>query len=96
VPPVTAIAGTSTRRPGTTIRLFTPATAAWLPVASTTFMQNLLGSAKTIAAEGILYAPMGDARVSLVDVRDIAAVAARVLLEPGHAGRTYVITGPRL
>jgi uncharacterized protein YbjT (DUF2867 family) len=58
------------------------------------FMQNLLGSAKTIAAEGTLYAPMGDARVSLVDVRDIAAVAARVLLEPGHTGRTYVITGP--
>jgi uncharacterized protein YbjT (DUF2867 family) len=50
------------------------------------FMQNLLGSAQTIAAEGILYAPMGDARVSLVDARDIAAVAARVLLEPRSCG----------
>jgi uncharacterized protein YbjT (DUF2867 family) len=58
------------------------------------FMQNLLGSANTIATEGTLYAPMGDTRVSLVDAWDIAAVAARVLLEPGHAGRTYVITGP--
>ncbi|HEY1434276.1 MAG TPA: hypothetical protein VGG65_02815, partial [Thermoanaerobaculia bacterium] len=29
-----------------------------------------------------------------VDVRDIAAVAARVLTEDGHAGRTYELTGP--
>jgi FixJ family two-component response regulator len=36
----------------------------------------------------------GDARVSAVDVRDIAAVAAVALTEPGHIGRTYTITGP--
>jgi uncharacterized protein YbjT (DUF2867 family) len=43
---------------------------------------------------GRLYAPIGDARVSAVDVRDIAAVAALALTQPGHAGRTYTITGP--
>jgi uncharacterized protein YbjT (DUF2867 family) len=32
--------------------------------------------------------------VSAVDVRDIAAVAATVLTEPGHVGATYTITGP--
>jgi uncharacterized protein YbjT (DUF2867 family) len=29
-----------------------------------------------------------------VDVRDIAAVAASTLTEPGHEGATYTLTGP--
>ena len=33
-------------------------------------------------------APVGDARVSAVDVRDIAAVAAPALTESGHVGAT--------
>ena len=45
-------------------------------------------------AQGNLYAPMKDGKISLVDVRDIAAVAAVVLTEAGHAGKTYDITGP--
>jgi uncharacterized protein YbjT (DUF2867 family) len=32
--------------------------------------------------------------VSAVDVRDIAAVAAIALTEPGHEGATYALTGP--
>ena len=32
--------------------------------------------------------------MSPVDVRDIAAVAAVALTEPGHEGKTYTITGP--
>jgi uncharacterized protein YbjT (DUF2867 family) len=47
-----------------------------------------------IRAQGVLPAPIGDARVSAVDVRDIAAVAAVALSEPGHVGATYAITGP--
>ena len=47
-----------------------------------------------IAREGRFVAPIGDARVSAVDVRDIAAVTAIVLTEPGHEGKTYTITGP--
>jgi uncharacterized protein YbjT (DUF2867 family) len=39
--------------------------------------------------------PEADARVSLIDARDIAACAASVLLDPvEHAGRTYLLTGP--
>jgi uncharacterized protein YbjT (DUF2867 family) len=37
---------------------------------------------------------VGDARVSIVDVRDIAAVAAAALTQNGHEGKTYDITGP--
>jgi uncharacterized protein YbjT (DUF2867 family) len=59
------------------------------------FMQGLLAFRSTIAAEGRFFAPVGDARVSVVDVRDIAAVAAAALTEDGHEGRTYDITGPQ-
>jgi uncharacterized protein YbjT (DUF2867 family) len=59
-----------------------------------TFMQNLLGSAQTIAAQGAIYQAVGDARASFVDTRDVALVAARVLTGEGHEGKSYVITGP--
>jgi uncharacterized protein YbjT (DUF2867 family) len=39
-------------------------------------------------------AARSDARVSAVDVRDIAAVAASALTEEGHDGKAYTITGP--
>jgi uncharacterized protein YbjT (DUF2867 family) len=58
------------------------------------YFQGLLAFAQSIANEDRFFAPIGDARVSAVDVRDIAAVAAVVLTEPGHAGRTHSITGP--
>jgi uncharacterized protein YbjT (DUF2867 family) len=58
------------------------------------FFQGFLAFRTTIAKEGRLFAPIGDARVSAVDVRDIASVAAAALTEPGHLGQTYTITGP--
>jgi uncharacterized protein YbjT (DUF2867 family) len=58
------------------------------------FFQGLLAFAGTIAADGRFYAPIGDATVSAVDVRDIAAVAVAVLTEAGHDGATYTLTGP--
>lgn len=58
------------------------------------FFQGLLAFARPISAEGQFYAPIGDATVSAVDVRDIAAVAAITLTEPGHEGATYTLTGP--
>jgi uncharacterized protein YbjT (DUF2867 family) len=58
------------------------------------FMQNTFGFAASIASEGRFYAPMRDGRISMVDCRDVGAVAARVLTEAGHEGRIYEITGP--
>ena len=58
------------------------------------FMQNVLVATPTIAAEGALYQPAADAKISHVDARDIAAVAVKALTEPGHEGKTYPITGP--
>ncbi len=58
------------------------------------FMQGLLNFRSTISAKGEFYGLAGNGRVSIVDVRDIAAVAVRTLTESGHEGRTYNITGP--
>ncbi len=58
------------------------------------FMQSLLDFRSTISSKGEFYGLAGDGKVSLVDVRDIAAVAVRALTEPGHEGKTYDLTGP--
>jgi len=58
------------------------------------FMQNFLGFAPTIKAHDAFYAPMKDGLSSVVDARDIAAVAKAALTEVGHENQTYVITGP--
>jgi uncharacterized protein YbjT (DUF2867 family) len=58
------------------------------------FFQGLLALADQVRGGGPLIAPIGDAPVSAVDVRDIAEVAAVALTGPGHVGRTYDITGP--
>jgi uncharacterized protein YbjT (DUF2867 family) len=57
------------------------------------FMQNLIGMAGMIKG-GALYVPTGEGKAPFVDVRDIAAVAANCLIEPGHVGKTYEVTGP--
>jgi uncharacterized protein YbjT (DUF2867 family) len=58
------------------------------------YMQGLLMIGLSIASEGRFFAPAGGARVSVVDVRDIAAVAVAALTKSGHEGKTYDITGP--
>ena len=57
------------------------------------FMQNFLGFRDSIIHRGEFYAPMGTGRISIVDLRDVAAVAAEVLEEYGHEGKTYDVTG---
>jgi uncharacterized protein YbjT (DUF2867 family) len=58
------------------------------------YMQNFLRFGPSITAEGRFAAPMDDRRFALVDVRDVARVAAATLTEEGHAGATYVVSGP--
>lgn len=60
------------------------------------FMQNFLFMfAPRIVREGAIYAPVGQGRISMVDCRDLAAVAVGVLLSGSdHDGVTHVVTGP--
>jgi len=48
----------------------------------------------SIDAGGRFALNAGSARISMVDARDVAAVAAATLTEPGHEGRRYDVTGP--
>ena len=66
---------------------------AWTMLRPHHFMQNLLSQADNIINQGVVYSSSGDGRIPFVDTRDIAAVAAVTLTEPGHTGKKYVITG---
>ncbi|MDQ2842815.1 MAG: NmrA family NAD(P)-binding protein [Acidobacteriota bacterium] len=59
------------------------------------FLQNVLTYyAPSIRAKGAFYNAMGNARTSYLDVRDIAAVAAKALDSSHHHGKTYELNGP--
>lgn len=63
-------------------------------IAPSVFMQNTLAWAGTISETGQFPLPAGEGAVSLVDARDVAAVAAHVLTSDGHEGASYTVTGP--
>ena len=68
---------------------------AWTFLRPTSFMQNTVTfMGETIRTEAAFYSASGQAKVSHVDVRDIAAVAAKVLTEPNYEGKAYTMTGP--
>ncbi len=68
---------------------------AWTFLRPNSFMQNAVTfMGKTIRAEGTFYSASGQARISHVDVRDIAAVAVEVLTGPNYEGKAYTLTGP--
>ncbi|GAA2898802.1 NAD(P)H-binding protein [Streptosporangium fragile] len=67
----------------------------WTHVRPGEFMANLLFLwAPSIQAESVVRAPYGDAESAMVHEADIADVAVKALLEEGHAGAKYALTGP--
>jgi uncharacterized protein YbjT (DUF2867 family) len=59
------------------------------------FLQNIVTyNAPSIRSQGAFYAAMGDAKVSYLDVGDIAVVAVKALQSGVHAGKTYELNGP--
>jgi uncharacterized protein YbjT (DUF2867 family) len=60
------------------------------------FMQNFINfHSPSIKGNNAFYIPLEDAKVSLVDVRDIAAVAVKSLTDEDlHKNKTHLITGP--
>lgn len=68
---------------------------AWTFLRPNSFMQNVVTfMSETIRAEGAFYSASGDAKISHVDVRDIAAVAVHALTGGDDEGRAYTLTGP--
>lgn len=59
------------------------------------YMQHLLPIWKTVKETGVHSMPFDVAqRFSVVDLADLAEVAAKVLTEPGHDNATYPLAGP--
>jgi uncharacterized protein YbjT (DUF2867 family) len=68
---------------------------AWTHLRPNSFHQNfILLHADAIRGEGAIRLPVGRGKVSGIDTRDVGAVAARVLAEPGHEGHAYDLSGP--
>jgi NAD(P)H dehydrogenase (quinone) len=60
----------------------------------TAYMQNILGELERMTTEGVFRVPYPvETRLSLVDLDDVAEVAARVLTEDGHGFATYELAG---
>lgn len=62
----------------------------WTVLQPAAYVQNLA------APDGVLRVPYDlDAPFSLVDLADVATVAATTVLDPGHGWATYELAGPR-
>jgi len=59
------------------------------------FMQNFDSGPifNDIRATHAIHLPAGDARLSFIDVRDIAAIACEALTDLRHTGKAYTLTG---
>jgi uncharacterized protein YbjT (DUF2867 family) len=66
----------------------------WTFLRPTGFASNTLMWAEQIRAGDVVRWPFGAAARSLIDERDIAAVAVRALTQDGHAGARYLLSGP--
>jgi len=58
------------------------------------FMQNIWMAIPTLKEKGQMYWGMGDGKMGMVDVRDIADVAIKILLDGSHQGEILTPTGP--
>lgn len=67
----------------------------WTIIQPNSFFQNLYGSLATINSMGKFFLPLGNAKQSVVDIRDVAAVVVKSLTENGHQDQTYKISGPQ-
>jgi len=85
-------------RPGSfwalTERAIEDSGAAWTFLRPVGFASNTLMWADQIRAGDVVRWPFGAAARSLIDERDIAAVAVEALTQDGHAGARYLLSGP--
>ncbi|GHO89692.1 SDR family oxidoreductase [Dictyobacter formicarum] len=67
---------------------------AWTQLRPSQFMTEYLREVPTIVAERAFFLPFEDAKLTPVDLEDIAKAAFALLTTPGHEGKTYMISGP--
>lgn len=57
------------------------------------YMTNLLASAESVRQSGKLFAPLGGAKIAMIDPRDTGAVAAVALTTNAYDGKTLDLSG---
>ncbi|MGY4925619.1 NAD(P)H-binding protein [Streptomyces sp. 900105755] len=67
---------------------------AWTVLRPSSFASNTLTWLQALRAGEPVPNMTGDGASGVIDPRDIAEVAVRALLDAGHSGRTYTLTGP--
>ncbi len=67
----------------------------WTFLRSTDYASNSMAWVPQIRATGKVKGAYGDGATSTIHERDVAAVAARALVDPAHVGHTYLLTGPQ-
>jgi uncharacterized protein YbjT (DUF2867 family) len=67
---------------------------AWTQLRPSQFMTEYLREVPTIVAESAFFLPFEDAKLTPVDLEDIAKAAFALLTTPGHEGKAYMISGP--
>ncbi|QSQ16830.1 NAD(P)H-binding protein [Myxococcus landrumensis] len=65
----------------------------WTQLEPSDFMSNMLHWAESIRSHHRVQEPYPHSRCALIHEQDVAEVAARVLVEDGHHGRVYRLTG---
>jgi uncharacterized protein YbjT (DUF2867 family) len=75
-------------------RAFEGSGLEWTRLQPVDFMGNALGWAESIRANGEVREPFGDVPGAVVHEADVGAVAAAVLVQGGHGGKAYMLTGP--
>nr|WP_225830757.1 NAD(P)H-binding protein [Streptomyces sp. NK08204] len=66
----------------------------WTILRPSSFASNTLSWTQAVEAGEPVPNLTGDGPSGVIDPRDISEIAARILVEGGHAGRTYTLTGP--
>lgn len=67
----------------------------WTILQPAAYMQNVLAGWSAIIGQGVYRVPYPvETRLGMVDLEDVAEVAAAVLTQPGHAEAIYELAGP--
>ncbi|HTL09675.1 MAG TPA: NmrA family NAD(P)-binding protein [Chitinophagaceae bacterium] len=78
-------------------RLIKNSGIAYSIIRPASFFQNIYGSIAGIKSQQVFYGSAGEGKNGLVDVEDIAAVAATIIADrAAHNNKTYVLTGPEV
>lgn len=68
----------------------------WTVLQNAPYAEGLIPRGAMAVASGKLTSNAGEGQTAPISHYDCAAVGAAVLTEDGHAGQTYVVTGPEL